>query len=815
MFQSSPYCKWFLPFLALILTFETAFSQTFSLHGAVTDPAGKPVEAATVSLLRSADSSLVKVELSDAAGRYEFADVRSGAYRVAVTMVGFEKQFSDVIDSGASTVSPIQLRESAAALDEVTVVAQKPFIERRTDRLIVNVESSILASGSSAMEVLERSPGVIINPNDAITIRGKAGVIVMIDGRVTPLAGQELATYLRALPSNSIERIEIITNPSAKYDAAGNAGIIDIRLKKDKNLGTNGSANAYYSQGVYPKFGGGINMNHRSKKWNVFGNYNASDRIWMNDLRLYRQFYENGERTGAYDQRNYLVYPFKFHNGRLGADYFLSPSTTVGVLYSGSLNRYKARSKNTSDVENGAGEDISSFTTEHNSRDKWPVFGLNGNLKHSFKQTGRELSADIDYVRFWNETMQDFTTRYYDLEGTEYRPYYLLIGDLAGDLHIRSLKADYVHPIGEKEKIEAGVKGSTVAADNNLQFFDQSDPEHTFLDSTISNHFLYRENINAAYLNYSREWTKFSIQAGLRVENTMAKGEQLATGQTFDRNYTNWFPSTFFNYKFSEKYEMGLNLSRRLDRPSYEQLNPFKFFLDPSTYREGYPFLNPQFTWSFEWNHTLFQRYTASLSYSVTNDNITQVIGPVEGVDRVTVQTDRNLAQVEYYSLNVSAPFTPVKWWNSINGLNAYLGKYNGTYANTTLTDGNVVLFFNSNNTFTLKHDWAAELNFRYRTNEIYGFMHLNPMWGLGAGVQKQVFQKKGTIKLAVTDIFWTDLPSATIRYRDYVEVFEVFRESRQATLSFTYRFGSNQVAQARRRSGGAEDEKQRAGHQG
>lgn len=807
-------CKTILPLCALVFFLQTAFSQSAILHGKVSDATGKSVEAATVTLLRSADSSLVKVELTDAVGRYEFTEVKPGAYRVAVTMVGFEKHITDEIPAGVSEAPDIRLRESAASLNEVTVVAQKPFIERRTDRLIVNVESSILAAGSSAMEVLERSPGVIVNPNDAITIRGRAGVIVMIDGKITPLAGQELATYLRALPSNSIERIEIITNPSARYDAAGNAGIIDIRLKKDKNLGTNGSANAYYAQGVYRKFGGGINLNHRTKKWNLFGSYNASDRIWMNDLRLYRQFYENGERTGAYDQRNYLVYPFKFQNARAGADYFLSPKTTIGVLYSGSLNHYKARSKNTSDVENGAGENISSFTTEHGSKDKWPVFGLNANLKHTF-ENGRELSADIDYVRFWNETTQDFTTRYYNLEGVEYRPFYLLTGDLAGDLHIRSMKTDYTHPIGEKEKFEAGIKSSIVDADNNLQFFDRSDPTNVFLDSTISNHFLYRENINAAYVNYSRDWTKFSVQAGLRIENTIADGKQLATGQTFERNYTNWFPSTFLNYKFSEKYEMGLNVSRRLDRPSYEQLNPFKFFLDPSTYREGYPYLNPQFTWSFEWNHTLFQRYTASLSYSVTNDNITQVIGPVEGVDRVTVQTDRNLAQVQYYSLNVSAPFTPVKWWNSINSLNLYQGLYTGTYANTNLADGNLVMFFNSNNTFNLKNDWTAELNFRYRTNEVYGFMHLNPMWGLSAGIQKMVFQKRGTIKLALTDIFWTDLPSATIRYRDYVEVFEVFRETRQVNLSFTYRFGSSQVAQARRRSGGAEDEKQRAGRQG
>lgn len=820
VFQQNPNGKRLLPaLLCFILTATAAPAQTFSLSGAVVDATNKAVEAATVSLLRSADSSLVKVELSDAAGRYEFLEIKPGDYRVAVTMLGFEKQFSEVFHPDASlqpvSVPKIQLEESAAALEEVTVVAQKPFIERRSDRLIVNVESSILANGSSALDVLERSPGVIVGANDAISIRGRAGVIIMIDGKITPLAGQDLANFLRSLPSNSIDRVEIITNPSAKYDAAGNAGIIDIRLKKDKNLGTNGSLNFNYGQGVYHKAGAGMTLNHRSKKWNIFGNYNYSDRKWMNDLRLYREFFEDGQRTGAYDQRNYLVIPFKFHVGRVGLDFFASPSTTIGVVASGTLNRYQSTGQNTSGVEDGPGAKISAFGTAHRSKNLWPTYALNGNLKHALNQKGRELSVDVDYARYWNETTQSFLTRYYDLEGVENRPYYLLTSDLQGDLHIRSAKADYTHPLGEKGKLEAGVKSSLVDADNNLQFFDKSDDAHPVYDSSISNHFLYRENINAAYLNYSREWPKFSLQAGLRTENTIAKGEQLATGETFDRNYVNWFPSTFFNYKFTAKYEMGLNMSRRLDRPSYEQLNPFKFFLDPSTYRAGNPFLNPQFTWSFEWNHTLFQRYTATLAYAQTNDNITQVIGPVEGLERVTIQTDRNLARVEYFSFAASAPVNPFKWWSSMNNLNVWLGRYRGNFANTNLSDGNLVMHYTTNNTFTLKNDWAAELNFTYKTNEIYGFMHLNPMWGLGFGVQKQVMDRRGTIKLSVTDVFWTNLPSAIIRYRDYVESFEVFRETRQASVTFSYRFGNNQVAQARRRGGGAEEEKQRAGAQG
>jgi hypothetical protein len=801
-------------FLFLILSSGKANAS--SILGVVKDSLNNAVDVATVSLFRTSESTFIKAELTDVDGKFEFVDIPEGNYYLTITLLGYQDFESDDFvltqDKNEITIPDIHLNASGVQLDEVSVVAQRPFIERRSDRLIVNVENSILASGGSAMDVLERSPGVIVSAGESISIRGRSGVIFMIDGKPSPMSAQDMANYLKAMPSSSIERVEIITNPSAKYDAAGNAGIIDIRLKKDKNQGTNGSFTTSYSQGVYPKAAAGINFNHRDKKVNVFGSYNHSYRMGLNDLRLYRVFFEDGERTGAYNQRNYLKLPFHFNMGRLGIDYNVSPNTVIGVLASGNLNKFKPGGQNTSDVENGNQEVISSFATTNQSEDVWPSYSFNGNFKHTFPSHNQELTVDLDYAKYWNNTDQHFTTRYYDLEGIESSLPYLLFGDLQGNLNIKSVKADYAHPFTKDVKLEAGVKASVVGADNDLQFFDQSEIGQSVFDSTISNHFIYEEKINAAYLNFSRNWSKFSLQSGLRVENTIAVGHQLINGQSFDRNYTNLFPSIFLNYNFSDHYSMGLNMSRRLDRPSYEQLNPFKHYLDPSTYREGNPYLNPQFTWSFEWNHTFFQRFTATLSYALTTDNITQVIAPVEGLERVTVQTDKNLDEVEYYSFNASAPISIGKWWNNTINFDAYIGKYKGNYAFTDLNDGNLVFNFVTNNTFQLGHDWSAELNFNYHSREVYAFMDLNPMWGLGAGIQKMLMKKKATLKLAVTDIFWTNLPSAFIKYRDYQETFEVFRETRQASISYTYRFGDKQLTPSRRRLGGAEDEKQRAG---
>ena len=799
-----------------------AFAQnesTVLVSGAVADEQGAPLSYATVTLLRAADSSLVKAGLSDETGQFEIEPALTGSgageYFVRASLVGYETAGSPAFPLGDQAtrqkIAPLRLLASANTIGEVTVVARKPFIERKTDRLVVNVENSIIGAGSSAFEVLERSPGVFINSGDNISLRGKSGVIVMIDGKPTPMNGAELANMLRGMPANSIERIEIITNPSAKYDAAGNAGIIDIRLKKDQRLGTNGTLNANYGQGVYPKAGAGLNLNHRNPKINAFGSYNYSHRLGFNKLDLVREFYENGQSTGAYDQRNYLEFPFRYHSARVGLDYYPARNTIVGIVAGGSINQFNPNGENRSDVLDGAGQKVSAFSTTNNSHDVWPSLTLNGNLKQTFGDKGRELTADLDYMRFWNETDQTFTTNYFDLNGETFLPTYILFGDLQGKLQIRSFKADFTNPLKNNAKWEAGIKTSLVTADNDVQFFDKSDPAAPRFDSTKSNHFLYRENLNAAYLNASKEWDNASLQIGLRAEQTRAKGEQLVTGQTFDTTYLNLFPSAFFNYKRFKNYQTGLNLSRRLDRPSYQQLNPFKFFLDPSTYKEGNPYLRPQFTWSFEWVHTFFQKYTATLAFSRTNNNITQVIAPVEGQDRITVQTDKNLARYDYLGLSLNAPLDIAKWWSSANDLQLYRGFYTGNLANTNLADGNTVVFINSNNSFRLKNDWSAELGGWYQSRQVYGFMNLDPLWSLNAGVQKQLFQRRLTVRLNVSDIFWTSPPSAVITFRDYVEHFDVKRETRILNLSLGWRFGNNQVAPSRRRTSGAEEERRRA----
>lgn len=787
------------------------------IRSKLVDERNEALAGSTVLLLKAKDSALVKTALVMENGNFEFEGIKSGAYLLKISELGKQLYWSNLIqispDQTVFDLPQIKLLDNKGVnLQEVTIKANKPLIERQLDKIVVNVENLISATGSSAFEVLEQSPGVVIDQNDNISLKGKQGVLVMINGKPSGIAGRDLANYLRGLPANSIQKIELITNPSARYDAAGNAGIINLVMKKDQRIGTNGSLNLSYGQGKYAKTGEGITLNHRNKRINLFGSYNFAYRKAFSHLTLYRKFLAQGELEGVYDQDNYITFPFKNHIGRAGFDYNLSSKTTVGIVVSGVSNRFNTSGDTHTDVLD-KNEIKNSYNLNSNrSLDQWYNYSANANLKHNLDSNGREISVDLDYAQFGNNTDQNFSTEFFNLDGSSALPAYILTGDVRGRLNIKSVKADYIHPLKNKARLEAGLKSSLVSADNNLQYFNASNGT-AVLDPNQSNHFLYQENINALYINFSKEYKKMNLQFGLRGEQTNTQGNQLTTQQKFDSSYLNLFPSGVVNYKASNKHEWSLSISRRLDRPSYRQLNPFKFFINNSTYSEGNPFLRPQYTYAYELGHTFNQKIITTLSYSLTKANITEVIFPAPDLEKITIQTHRNLAQFEFWGLNISAPFPLAKWWNSVNNINIYYGVYTGTLANTNLNNGKLNFNLSTNNSITLSDNgWSAEINGSYRAPELYGFMQVKSTGSLSTGVQKTILNRKGTLRLNVTDILYTQRSRAVTTFRDYEESFKVERESRVATLAFSYRFGNTKVPGARRRTGGAEEEKQRAG---
>lgn len=798
-------------FLLVLLPNCSSFSQEHQLRGEVQNEAGEKMKDELVYLFKASDSSLVKTEFTDEKGSFVFSQVKASAYFVRIKNADYEQFVSSTFDLGANLeLATIVLKAKLKDIDEVAVVGKKKFIEREPGKMIVNVEQSLSATGSSAFEVIERSPGVFVSINDQISVNGKQGIIVQVNGKRLQLAGTDLANYLRGIPSSSIERIEFITNPSSKYDAVG-AIIIDIRLKKDTRYGTNGTLTSSYGQGVYPKTNLGLVLNHRTKKVNFYSNYSFAYRKAFNHLVLERRFYSNDTFQLAYMQDNYLTFPFKNHILRTGVDIQVDSVSTLSIVANGVTNFFNPSGSNVSDVMDANMERVSSFATTNQSFDKWYSGGLNLNWNRQTDTLGSTYVIDADYAAYGNKTEQNFNTRYLDLSGNDYKNPYTLYGDLKGSLSIYAIKFDRSKKNEKGSSFDYGLKSSYVLADNDLQFYDRSNGQDVY-DTTKSNHFIYTENINAAYVSYAFEKNKMSYQLGLRAENTNITGNQLVYDQRFDTSYVQLFPSVSMRYAHNQKHAFDFNINRRIDRPSYKQLNPFKFYLDPTTYSAGNPYLRPQTTYTAEVGHSYKDQIYTLLGFARTYDNITEIIAPSPEAQNITVQSNINLKFVDLYYLNFSWPFDVKKWWNVRIDMSTYVALYNGSAANTQINNnGSLNGNINLVNQFKINKNHSFELLGNWRTKEVYAFDTIRPIWFVGFSYQAKLLKNKATLRLNVTDAFFTNQITANVTFTDYREHFVVARETRVATIAFTYRFGSAQNG-ARRRAGGAEELKQRVG---
>jgi len=470
------------------------------------------------------------------------------------------------------------------------------------------------------------------------------------------------------------------------------------------------------------------------------------------------------------------------------------------------------------DEMNNQKQQESTFKSLATNNDHGNNVVANINLKHTFDSTGKEITADVDHGEYNSGSLTRNATSYYKLDGTMLQPNYILDGDQDGKLKFTTIKSDYTNPLKKGAKIEAGFKLSFVSSDNDAKFFNVSNgtPQN---DANKTNRFFYKENNNAGYINFSKDFKKFDIQFGLRGEQTNFKTHQVNGDIRFDSSYFQLFPSAFFNYKLKEDHVLGVSVSRRIDRPGYSQLNPFLFLIDVSTYATGSPGLLPQMTWSYELSYTVKNlSLTLGYSHSKNSQNIAiakfrDVFPNIPSEDNVTVQIPINLSSSDYFGLTIAAPVRITKWWNMINNVNVYYQKFNGQLGMTRLNKGKPAADIRTNNTFTFKKGWTAELNASLNSGGQYGFMVTDPQWALSTGVQKTVLKNKGTLRFNISDIFWTNLPKAVITYDNYIERWHAVRETRVANLTFTWRFGNSKVQAARRRTTGSEEERQRAGN--
>ena len=808
--------------IAILFSFITQ-AQNGKIAGSVKDAAMKGIHSATVSLYKVKDSSVTKFVATGKDGQFEFLGVADGKYFVSVSSVGYAKVSSAPfeISSANSTINVPALiaTEQAKDLGGVTVTAKKPFIEARPDKTVVNVDASPTSAGATVLELLEKSPGITVDNDGNISLRGKAGVIIMIDGKPTYLSSTDLANLLKNMPASQLEQIEIMTNPSAKYDASGNSGIINIKTKKGRASGFNGSIMAgittsFFKHGdalyVTPKTQNSINFNYRKNKVNFFGNYNPNVYNGRGRLDIERKFFEdNGSLAGYSD----IATRFKFgnhnHSLKLGLDFLADKKNTYGIVVNGFMFNGHPTPVTVNTLSDANHVETSSMVSLTENKIHFNNFSGNFNFRHVFDTAGTELTVDLDYIGYRNTSNMLLTTEFYDDMQQQTSDPLLLKGHLPSDINIYSVKSDYTHPF-KGGRLEAGIKSSYVKNDNIVEYERLAADQ--WIPDSRSNHFIYDENINAAYATLNKQLKKWTLQGGLRVENTIAKGYQVTNDSTFKRNFTNLFPNVYLTYALNQKNSLTLSYGRRITRPNYQDLNPFTYFLDSLSYRQGNPYLLPQFTNNIELTHTFNGKIITTLNYNNTTDVISQIFKQ-NSQTKIVYFTSDNVAKFINMGISITAPVTISKWWNANFFTNIYNNHYKGIYNAEPLDMSYTSFMINVTNTFTIKQGFSLELSGFYRGKGVDQLTLNQPIYQMSVGGQKNILKNKATIRLNIRDPFaWQEYRGVTEYGNIYAKIHSKF-DVRQVTATFTYRFGKNiQQQPPRRRNNATQDEQNRVG---
>ncbi len=787
---------------------------TGEISGKVLDETKKAFPYATIGLLKAKDSTTVKGTLTQDNGDYEFKDILEGSYLISVNVVGYKKVVKGPFTiNGASkvhAVPAVQLSQDSKELKGVEIVKQKPLVERQIDKTVLNIENSTLAAGNTALDILEKSPGVTVDRDGKISLRGKQGVTIMIDGKPTYLSAEQLANLLRSTEGTAIQSIELITNPSSKYDAAGNSGIINIKLKKNRNFGTNGSVFAGTGYGEFYKANGGFTLNHRAQKINVFGNFDYGRNKRFNDLDIVR-VNQTAANPTYFNQTSHNIRNRNNSNYKAGIDYFISDNHTIGIAANGYNSNGDSEAAVLTLIGSKPSVTDSSVRASNPSGYKYTGNSFNLNYKGTLDTAGQEISADVDFSQYNGDEDNNFDNVYLNSNGQPSKPAYLFRNATPSVVKIWSGKVDYTYPLGKEMKFETGVKSSFVTTDNNYEFSTFNILNNLWEnDATRSNQFVYDENINAAYVNLNRKFKTTSVQLGLRAEQTNSKGNSITEQKIVNRHYFNLFPSVFVNQELSKNHDMGISYSRRIDRPNYGSLNPFISYVDLYSYQYGNPFLQPQYTNAFELSYSYKKTINATLGYSHTSDVITEVLLSDTAKKTIFI-SEQNLAKQDSYNLNVSSPLKITKWWSSNNNLTVYYNRFKTpNLAGAPYESGRLAFNLNTNQTITLNPTTNFEWSGYYQSKQVYGTLLISEQYSIDMGLSKNFMDKKLNLKLAVNDVFNLRDQKITSALPSQNYVVSQKWESQVFRMTVTYRFGSNEIKGARDRRSSAEEEAKR-----
>jgi outer membrane receptor protein involved in Fe transport len=803
--------KHYLPTLFLLIS--SIYCLNSQISGKLLDNQKVPIIFANIILQNSADSTIAKVESTDEDGLFNFEGLKAGSYFIEITYLGYESKIIPNLNYKNESIilGNIALANQSVQLETAVVTATRALVEVRADRKIFNVQGTINSAGENGLNLLRKAPGVLVDNNNNISVLGRAGVLVYVDGRRLPLTGSELSNYLQNLTAAQIDRIEIISNPGAKYEAQGNAGIIDIILKKDKNLGANASMSSEISQGRYLNSSLNGSGNYRTKKFNtfvsagIFGgkNWNLMD-------------FENNQNNLITDEVNISISKYSNYNLRLGTDFFLNSKNTIGFLISGQLPGNTGLNNSQIEISKATpGSKVDSILIANNKSVN-DNFQSTYNLNYAYINGDNRFNIDLDYG-------------FYDRESTTYQPNQYYQADRISKLRlietrfltpstisITTAKADYDTPLAGGN-LSIGTKFSQVNTDNTFLFYDIQN-EIEVQNNRRSNNFIYDEKVYAFYTNYTRAITsKLGFSGGLRLEKTDANGDLNAFSPDLEAdpvvfNYWSPFPSFGLKYDESPGNTYSFNYGRRINRPDYNVLNPFREQTSELSFSRGNAFLQPEIVNNLELGYTFLYKYNLTTAYSYTTNQITRLIGPDEFDPRAGYISWDNLANQKIYSVNFSAPSEVTSWWNSYINLSATYTNNQATYPNGSTVDVQAIGYnVYQQQTFSLPKKWKAEISGWYSGPGVWGgvFLH-DPSYSLNLGLQRRFLAEKLNAKLSFSDITYQSGWSGVSRFNGLEGSGFGNWDSRRVALSLSYDFGNLNI-KSRKRETGIEAESKRA----
>ncbi|WP_164122986.1 TonB-dependent receptor [Sphingobacterium sp. xlx-130] len=771
--------------LLVLCTALGIYAQS-GLQGSVLNSYNQPISKTSVTVLSQTTGESYQT-YSDNQGLFRI-DLPKGKYLLDIYHMGYQrhKVLVDVLPRICTVLGTVQLVTESQQLEEITVQGTRRLIEHKNDRTVINVENSILATGATALELLKRAPSLRVDEADNIHMRGKSDIGIMINGKLSYLSDKELTNMLKSMPSESIKSIELISSPSAKFDAQGVAGMINIVMKQSPSQSMSGNVHTFGGAGRKERYGLGATLGGQRDRWRWQGAMEYAYR-GEEEYRNFDRFY-TGIEGGKSLQYAITDEPLRTQQARAGLEYVPTDRTSIGVLWTGNFGVYKSASKGYNDVYALTGDRTVHTLTDNTNDSRWQTHNVGFNLIQKIGKKS-ELSADWDilYSTYKADQVLRSSIQKYKNGNSQVEARRNATPSTTG---LQVAKVDYQYRWNASLTAEVGGKSSWVKSDNN-SLSDTLKTEQWVADLQNSNHFVYKEQIHAAYANLNLSFDQWGINAGVRTEHTKADGVLKTDGTTLNKDYINFFPTVSVRYEMNDKNQVQLSYSRRINRPDYEDLNPFRYYVDAYVYWEGNPLLQPELANAYELKYSFNRDLLFSFYYTDVKDVMTSVLTQLPNENK-TIRSVHNIKGFQNYGVNMDYSFLLMPFWSTQWNVNAFENNYFGSFGEEQIANRLWSYTVQTNHNYRLPKRWSAEWTAAYESPQTDGVFRQKASGYVSLGLMKKMLDDKLNLKLAVDDIFKTSLYRTTSSVANVDMDQRIDLDSRIWRISINYSFGKN-----------------------